>query len=132
MDPVSQDILGDTWRTLESREDSVPAVEAPGTGVEDVESLDSPPKVVVDPSTMGTDSTPMCIDSEDPAEEVLPIDLPVPPSPSPSPTYSWTPLLERHCGPLHEDSHETNLKRPRSPSFVQENERKRILFGHPL
>ena len=99
-------------------EDSVPAVETPGTGVVDVESLDSPSKVVVDPSPMGTDSTQMCIDSQDPAEEVLPIDLPVPSSPSS--TYSWTPLLERHCGPLRADSHETNLKRPRSSSFAQE------------
>ena len=94
MDPISQDILGDTWRNLESMEGSVPAVACPSQGVIDVESLDSSPKVAVDPPSLGTDSTTMCIDSQGPAEDVIPGDIPVPPSPSS--TYSWTPLFDRH------------------------------------
>ena len=118
LDPTSQDILGDTWRTLDSLNDSVsvagePGGEAidveggpgdvrPGTGVVAVEQVDSPSKVAVDTSQMDTDSTQMCIDSPDPMEAVPPMDIPVPSSPTS--TYSWTPLLERHCGPQQEAS----------------------------
>ena len=73
LDPTSQDILGDTWRTLDSLNDSVsvagePGGEAidveggpgdvrPGTGVVAVEQVDSPSKAAVDTSQMDTDST---------------------------------------------------------------------------
>ena len=73
MDPISQDILGDTWRTLDSVNDPVPGVgepgwrainvedgtveDGPGTGAVAVEQVDSPSKVVVDTSQMDTDST---------------------------------------------------------------------------
>ena len=60
----------------------------------------------------------MCIDSPDPLEAVPPMDIPVPSSPTS--TYSWTPLFERHCGPQQDAPPAPDLKRPRSPSFVQE------------
>ena len=134
LDPTSQDILGDTWRTLDSMDAPVPvegepgvnAIDVedgpgavrPGTGVVAEEQVDSPSKIAVDTSLMDTDSTQMCIDSPDPLEAVPPMDIPVPSSPTS--TYSWTPLLERHCGPLQDAPSAPDLKRPRSPSFVQE------------
>ena len=93
----------------------MPAVACPSQGVIDVESMDSSPKVALDPPSNGADPIPMCIDS--------PGEIPAPSSPSP--TYSWTPLHDQRCGPLHgdigaPDSKVADLKRPRSPSFAQE------------
>ena len=94
-------------------EGSAPAVDCPSQGAIDVESLDSLPKVALDPSPIGTDTTQMCIDSQGPAEDALPSDIPVPSSPSSS--YSWTPLFDEHCGSLQGDSKVIDLKHPRPP-----------------
>ena len=68
---------------------------------------------------------PMSIDTPDSDVEVSPCDVPVPSSPAPA--RSWTPLYEHHWGPSRVDTvvPETDLKRPRSPSFVQEKRAKR-------
>ena len=93
-----------------------------------MESMGSSPKGALDPPVSGSDPIPMCIDSQGPAEDVSPGDIPV--LSSSSSTYSWTPLYEQHCGPLHgnteaPDYKVADLKRPRSPSSVQAKRVKR-------
>ena len=82
----------------------------------------------MDPPSSGSDPIPRRIDAQGSAEDVCPGGIPVPSSPSP--TYSWTPLYDQHCGPLHGDIEApdykvTDLKRPRSPSFAKEKRVKR-------
>ena len=96
----------------------VPEATCPSQGVIGVESMDPSHKVALDPPSIGTNPIPMRIDSQAPVEDVFTGEIPVPSSLSP--TYSWAPLFDQHCGPLHGDSKVTDLTRPRSPSFVQE------------
>ena len=126
VNPISPEISGDTWRSLEPANGSAPDATCPTQGVIDAEPMDSSTKAASDPLFDGTGPIPMSIDTQDPDVGGHPCEVPVPSSPSA--THSWTPLYEQHCGPSRGDAVEpdplvTDLKRPRSPSFAQEKKK---------
>ena len=120
---------------MEPKGGSAPDVTCSTQRVTDAKSLDPSKKVASDHLLDGTGPVPMSIDTLDPFVESLPCEVLVPSSPSS--THPWTPLYEQHCGLSRGDAVEpdtlvTDLKRPRSASFAQEERVKRDALQVPF
>ena len=72
--PISPEILGDTWRSLESMEGLAPDVTQPNQGVIDVEPMDSSTGFDSALPLDGAEPMPMSIDTLDPGVETSPHD----------------------------------------------------------
>ena len=123
LNPLSAEILDDTWRTLVSVDGPTQVVAPLPQGVIDVESAASSPVVGPAPIVDEMGPAPMSVDAPDSEGNFPAAEVPAPSSPSSQ--NSLTPLFERLCGDQpapgeEKDPPAPGLKRPRSPLFVGE------------